>query len=128
MDNLYGAGIEQATIALSQRHSLYPFMVRIGLDGEISTAMMDPSPTNGADVAAAHWEVLRMTSKDYRAVAIVLDVFVRAENTDAVSILSEHRDGLTLALTTPYVRKGLRKKLVIGQTSVSPGEKNVWAE
>ena len=38
---LYAAGMERAEVHLSKRGTPYPFKVRIGLDGDVSTAMMD---------------------------------------------------------------------------------------
>ena len=131
MDNLYAAGLEQASFHLAKRGTLYPFIVRIGLDGDISTAMIDQGPkgpTNGDEVAEAHWDLLRKTRDESRAVALVLDVYIRAVGSDAVSILCEHRDGLALALNPQYARKGFPKKLSMSETSVSAGIRTVWPE
>jgi hypothetical protein len=131
LDLLARDALSAATDLLGrQRGELYPFGMRLPVDGERELLAADPGqgehPASQA-VLELLYESLRAMRDGSRAVAFV--AAVESPDGDAVRVELEHRDGgPALVLLLPYRTRRLRRAVETGELEAAPGERRIWPE
>jgi len=113
---------------LAKHGEFFPYAVAMRRDGQVAmiagyTGNQKPPSTEVLDVL---YEGLRTRTAENRAAAVVADVRLRGEATDAIQVELEHREGIALKVFLPYRRKRLGGQLETGQMGAVPGEPRIW--
>ena len=114
---------------LTKRGEFFPYGVVMSRDGEIAmiagyTGTEKPPSTEVLDVL---YEGLRTKAEENRGAAVVADVRLKAENTDAIQIEVEHREGTALKVFLPYRKRVFGGKPEAGEMRAEPGERRIWS-
>ena len=67
-------------------------------------------------------ELLRQHRDDFRAAAVVCDITLPEEATDAIHVVAEHRDGSLFAAVLPYAANPATHELEFGGLSADTNE------
>ncbi|HET6269577.1 MAG TPA: hypothetical protein VFE00_05815, partial [Arthrobacter sp.] len=73
-------------------------------------------------------ELLRQNRDNFRAVAVVCDITLVEEDSDAIHVAAEHRDGSLFAAVLPYGPNSETRELEFGQLSADTNEPTVWVD
>jgi hypothetical protein len=127
MDALLGAALPFAKQQLAKHGEFFPYGVAMSRDGQIGlvagyTGTERPPSTEVLDIL---YEGLRSKAEENRGAAVVADVRLRGEETDAIQVEVEHRDGIALKVFLPYRKKRLGG-LETGQMRAEAGERRIW--
>jgi hypothetical protein len=127
MDALLSAALPFAKQQLAKHGEFFPYGVAMSLDGQIALVAGDtgterPPSTEVLDIL---YEGLRSKAEENRGAAVVADVRLRGEETDAIQVEVEHRDGIALKVFLPYRKKRLGG-LETGQMRAEAGERRIW--
>ena len=129
LDALLNAALPFAMEMLTKRGEFFPYGVVMSRDGEIAmiagyTGTEKPPSTEVLDVL---YEGLRTKAEENRGAAVVADVRLKAENTDAIQIEVEHREGTALKVFLPYRKRVFGGKPEAGEMRAEPGERRIWS-
>ncbi|MEZ2390440.1 hypothetical protein AB6813_12995 [bacterium RCC_150] len=128
LENLLGTGIGAAREQLEQHGGFLPFAVVVQNDGELRLVAVAPDPVNqDADPLPASapdrpdsaaegltvefdaeamlrdlTELLRQNREECRAAALVCDITLPEEGSDAIHVAAEHKEGSVFAAVLPY--------------------------
>ncbi|MCY0905626.1 hypothetical protein [Arthrobacter sp. H14-L1] len=114
LNKLLGTAIGMAQEQLEAHGAFLPVALAVGEDGEIR--MISVVPEDGAlepDIAqgpeldadaliADLYEVLRQQKDVHRAAAVICDIHLPEEGTDAIHVVTEHRSGISVAAVQAY--------------------------
>ena len=114
---------------LAKRGEFFPFGVAMSRDGEIAmiggfTGTEKPPSTEVLDIL---YEGLRTKAALNRGAAVVADVRLKAEGTDAIQVEVEHSEGTALKVLLPYRKKRFGGQPETGQMRAEPGERRIWS-
>jgi hypothetical protein len=128
LDALLNAALPFAQQMLAKHGEFFPYGVAMTRDGQIAmiagyTGTEKPPST---EVLAVLYEGLRTKGQENRAAAVVADVRLRGEGTDAIQVEVEHREGIALKLFLPYRKKRFGGKLETGEMRGEAGERRIW--
>jgi hypothetical protein len=127
LDGLLTAAIEFAEQNLVEHGGMYPFAVAVSEDGEIDILAFEPDEgeePEPEDVLEELRAEARETAGSGRAAAFVTDVLLENES-DALRIEMEHREGVTFEIFLPYTRDEAQS-ISFGEMSAADGEAHVW--
>jgi hypothetical protein len=127
LDGLLNVTLPFARQMLAERGEFYSFGATVAVSGETRLLAGDPGQGErpaSADVLSTLLEGLRQRRSDPRAVAICADV--RLEDSDAVRIELEHRDGQAMAVLMSYKKKRLGRGVEYQDLRVGTADKQVW--
>jgi hypothetical protein len=129
MDALLNASLPFAKQQLAKHGEFFPYGVAMGRDGQIRmvagyTGTERPPSTEVLDIL---YEGLRSKADEDRGAAVVADVRLRGEETDAIQVEVEHREGLALKVFLPYRKKRFGGGLETGQMRAEAGERRIWS-
>jgi hypothetical protein len=127
MDALLSAALPFAKQQLAKHGEFFPYGVAMSLDGQIALVAGDtgterPPSTEVLDIL---YEGLRSKAEENRGAAVVADVRLRGEESDAIQVEVEHRDGIALKVFLPYRKKRLGG-VETGQMRAEAGERRIW--
>ncbi len=127
LDALLDAALPFATQQLTKHGEFFPYGVAMRQDGEIAmiagyTGTERPPST---EVLGILYQGLRSTSEANRGAAVVADVRLKNEGTDAIQVEVEHREGIAMKVFLPY-RKKRFGGLETGQMRAEEGERRIW--
>jgi hypothetical protein len=122
------AALPFAQQMLAKQGEFFPYGVAMSRDGQIAmiagyTGTEKPPST---EVLAVLYEGLRTKAEENRAAAVVSDVRLRGEGTDAIQVEVEHREGIALKVFLPYRKKRLGGGLATGEMRGEAGERRIW--
>jgi hypothetical protein len=128
LDLLADQALTAAQHFLEKNGEFYPFAITLADDGTPNMVGADPGegefPTSASVLELLREGVIAQRG-EIRAAAFATDV--TTESGDAARVEIEHRDGgPALALMLPYRRRGLRKKLELGELFAEAGQARVW--
>ena len=106
LDGLLNAALPFAQQMLGESGEFFPFGVVLSSGGDIRMIAADTGHDDkprSTDVLATRVRGVRVDREALRAVALVSDV--RTDDTDAVQVELEHREGAAMAVLLPYKRK-----------------------
>lgn len=118
LENLMGTGLAAGQEQLERSGGFLPFALVVENDGDVRLVAVSPAdPEAGAEDRAdtegdAEFdadgmirditELLRQHRDEFRAAAIVSDITLLEEDSDAIHVAAEHRDGAVFAAVLPY--------------------------
>jgi hypothetical protein len=73
-------------------------------------------------------ELLRQNRDDFRAAAVVCDITLLEEDTDAIHVAAEHRDGSVFAAVLPYEPNAESREWEFGQLAADTNEPAIWVD
>jgi hypothetical protein len=136
LENLLGTGVGAAQEQLERNGGFLPFALVVQNDGEVRLVAVTPADAaEGTDtdfdadsMISDLNELLRQNRDDFRAAAIVCDITLLEENSDAIHVAAEHRDGTLFAAVLPYAPNSETRELEFGQLSADTNEPAVWVD
>jgi len=73
-------------------------------------------------------ELLRQHRDEFRAAAVVCDITLLEEDSDAIHVAAEHQDGSLFAAVLPYAANPGTHELEFGQLAADTNESTVWLD
>ena len=136
LENLLGTGVGAAQEQLGRNGGFLPFALIVENDGEvrlIAVAPSGPNPGSDGDFDADSMigdltQLLRQNRDDFRAAAIVCDITLPDEGTDAIHVASEHRDGAVFSAVLPYAPDDASRELTFGQLAADSSDQTIWLD
>lgn len=136
LENLLGTGMGAAQEQLERNGGFLPFALVVENDGEVRLVAV--SPADAADGSGDEFdadgmisditELLRQNRDDFRAAAIVCDITLVEEGSDAIHVATEHRDGAVFAAVLPYIAKESTREWEFGELSADTNEPVIWVD
>lgn len=129
LDELLNAALPFAQQMLAKHGEFFPYAVAMNRDGQIAmiAGYTGTEQPPSADVLAVLYDGLRAKADENRGAAVVADVRLRGEATDAIQIEAEHREGIALKVFLPYRKGAAGGPLETGQMRAEPGEQRIWS-
>jgi hypothetical protein len=136
LENLLGTGVGAAQEQLGRNGGFLPFALVVENDGEVRLVAVTPSDApagSDADFDADSMisdlrELLKQNRDDFRAAAVVCDITLLEEDTDAIHVATEHRDGAVFSAVLPYTTNADSAELTFGQLAADSDEPTVWVD
>ncbi|MCU1548377.1 MAG: hypothetical protein JWO29_1328 [Arthrobacter sp.] len=136
LENLLGTGVGAAQEQLERNGGFLPFALVVENDGEVRLVAVTPADAaegTDADFDADSMisdlnELLRQNRDNFRAAAVVCDITLLEEDSDAIHVAAEHRDGTLFAAVLPYAPNPETHELEFGQLSADTNEPAVWVD
>jgi hypothetical protein len=128
LDALFKAALPFAQQMLAQHGEFFPYGVAMTKEGTIGmvagyTGTEKPLSTEVLEIL---YEGLRSRAEENRGAAVVSDVRLRGEGTDAIQVEVEHREGIALKLFLPYRKKRFGGKVETSEMRGEVGERRIW--
>lgn len=150
LETLLGTGVGAAREQLEQHGGFLPFALVVQNDGDIrllavaADALDSPHALDSADAPDALdadydaefdadamlndlTELLRQNREECRAAALVCDIMLPDEGSDAIHVAAEHRDGSVFAAVLPY-RPQSGTQWEFGELAADTNEPIVWVD
>jgi hypothetical protein len=136
LENLLGTGVGAAQEQLQRDGGFLPFALVVENDGEVRLVAVTPAdPEEGSDadfdantMISDITDALRQNRADFRATAIVCDILLVEEESDAIHVAAEHRDGSVFAAVLPYSANVATHEWEFGQLAADTNEPSVWVD
>jgi hypothetical protein len=134
LENLLGTGIGAAREQLERNGGFLPFALVVENDGEVRLLAVSPADAGEGDEFDADGminditELLRQNRDDFRAAAIVCDITLVEEGSDAIHVATEHRSGAVFAAVLPYSPNRDNSKWEFGDLAADTNEPAVWLD
>ncbi|MFD5278626.1 hypothetical protein ACFWIX_13830 [Pseudarthrobacter sp. NPDC058362] len=136
LENLLGTGISAAQEQLQRNGGFLPFALTVQNDGELRLVAV--SPADAAEGTDADFDadamisdlqtVLRQNRGDFRAAAVVCDVQLVEDDSDAIHVATEHSDGSVFAAILPYVANTATRTLEFGELGADSNQPAIWVD
>lgn len=136
LENLLGTGVGAAQEQLGRNGGFLPFALVVENDGEVRLVAV--TPADAKDGSAGEFDadtmisdltaLLRQNRDDFRAAAVVCDITLVEEDTDAIHVAAEHRDGSVFAAVLPYEPNTESREWEFGQLSADSNEPAIWVD
>jgi hypothetical protein len=136
LENLLGTGVGAAQEQLQRNGGFLPFALVVEDDGEVRLVAVSPADAEeGSDgefdadaMINDLTELLRQNRADFRATAIVSDIMLIEEESDAIHVAAEHRDGSVFAAVLPYAANVAAHSWEFGQLAADTNEPSIWVD
>ncbi|WP_426998210.1 hypothetical protein [Pseudarthrobacter sp. N5] len=136
LENLLGTGVGAAQEQLERNGGFLPFALVVENDGEVRLVAVSPADaSDGPDddfdadsMIRDLTELLRQHREEIRAAAIVCDITLVEEDSDAIHVATEHRDGSVFAAVLPYQANRVTHEWEFGQLTADTNEPAVWVD
>jgi hypothetical protein len=136
LENLLGTGVGAAQEQLQRNGGFLPFALVVENDGEVRLVAVSPADaTEGSDgdfdadsMIGDLTELLRQNRRDFRATAVVCDILLVEEGSDAIHVAAEHRDGSVFAAVLPYEANAATHEWEFGQLAADSNEPSIWVD
>ena len=136
LENLLGTGVSAAQEQLQRAGGFLPFALTVQNDGEVRLVAV--SPADAGDGSEAEFDadamisdlnaLLRQNRDDFRAAALVCDILLVEEDSDAIHVAAEHRDGSVFAAVLPYAANAATQAWEFGQLEADTSEPAIWVD
>ncbi|MFP3460565.1 hypothetical protein R5O87_06940 [Arthrobacter globiformis] len=135
LENLLGTGLAAAQEQLERSGGFLPFALVVENDGDVRLVAVSPAdPEAGGDsefdadgMIRDITELLRQHRDEFRAAAIVCDITLVEEDSDAIHVATEHRDGAVFAAVLPYSPGNGGGEWAFGDLAADSNEPVIWA-
>lgn len=156
LENLLGTGVGAAQEQLERNGGFLPFALVVENDGDVRLVAVTPGIANGDADGAVDGdavgtvegvgavdaetdfdadgmisdltELLRQHRDEFRAAAIVCDITLLDEDSDAIHVAAEHQDGSVFAAVMPYGPAPTADGLAFGELAADSNEPAVWVD
>lgn len=136
LENLLGTGVSAAQEQLQRNGGFLPFALTVQNDGEVRLVAV--SPADAAEDSDGDFDadamisdltaLLRQNRDDFRAAAIVCDILLVEDDSDAIHVAAEHRDGSVFAAVLPYSANAGTQTWEFGELAADTNEPAVWVD
>jgi hypothetical protein len=135
LENLLGTGVSAAQEQIERGGGFIPFALTVQNDGEVRLVAVSPAGTGNDDggfdadamISDLH-ALLRQNRDDFRAAALVCDILLLEEDSDAIHVAAEHRDGSVFAAVLPYSPNLEAQAWEFGQLAADSSEPVIWVD
>ncbi|WP_395401559.1 hypothetical protein ACHMXB_20880 [Arthrobacter sp. UC242_113] len=136
LENLLGTGMAAAQEQLERSGGFLPFALVVENDGDVRLVAVSPAGPEAdgdsefdADAMIRDiTELLRQHRDEFRAAAIVCDITLVEEDSDAIHVATEHRDGAVFAAVLPYTPTSKGSEWEFGDLAADSNEPVIWAD
>lgn len=136
LENLLGTGMAAAQEQLERSGGFLPFALVVENDGDVRLVAVSPADPDAdgdsefdADAMIRDiTELLRQHRDEFRAAAIVCDITLVEEDSDAIHVATEHRDGAVFAAVLPYSPTTEGNEWEFGDLGADANEPAIWAD
>jgi hypothetical protein len=136
LENLLGTGISAAQEQLQRNGGFLPFALTVQNDGEVRLVAVTPADVeDGSDgdfdadaMISDLTALLRQNRDDFRAAAVVCDILLVEEDSDAIHVATEHRDGHVFAAVLPYSANDISRAWEFGELAADASEPGIWVD
>jgi hypothetical protein len=136
LENLMGTGLGAAQEQLQRNGGFLPFALVVENDGEVRLMAVTPADaTEGSDgdfdaegMISDLTELLRQNRADFRAAAVVCDITLVEDDSDAIHVAAEHRDGSVFAAVLPYATNTASRQWDFGPLAADTNEPAIWVD
>ncbi|WP_240719885.1 hypothetical protein [Pseudarthrobacter sp. NamB4] len=136
LENLLGTGISAAQEQLQRNGGFLPFALTVQNDGEVRLVAVSPADAvEGSDgdfdadaMISDLTALLRQNREDFRAAAIVCDILLVEEDSDAIHVAAEHSDGSVFAAVLPYSPNAGTQTWEFGELSADTNKPAIWVD
>jgi hypothetical protein len=136
LENLMGTGLGAAQEQLERNGGFLPFALVVENDGEVRLMAVTPADAaEGSDgdfdadaMISDLTELLRQNRTDFRAAAVVCDIMLVEDESDAIHVAAEHRDGSVFAAILPYAAYTAGREWNFGQLTADTNEPAIWVD
>ncbi|MET1089553.1 MAG: hypothetical protein ABWY04_20935 [Arthrobacter sp.] len=136
LENLLGTGISAAQEQLQRNGGFLPFALTVQNDGEVRLVAVTPADAEegsdgdfDADAMISDLTVLlRQNRDDFRAAAVVCDILLVEDESDAIHVATEHRDGQVFAAVLPYSADPATRTWEFGDLAADASEPSIWVD
>ena len=136
LENLLGTGVSAAQEQLQRNGGFLPFALTVQNDGEVRLVAV--SPADGGEDSDGEFDadamisdlnaLLRQNRDDFRAAALVCDILLVEEDSDAIHVAAEHRDGSVFAAVLPYAANTATQTWEFGELEADTNEPAIWVD
>lgn len=109
LNRLLGTGLGMAQEQLESHGAFLPIALVVTEDGDVRMVAVAPEGVDGDDdeldadaMIADLYQVLGQQKEDHRAAAVICDIHLPDDATDAIHVVGEHRAGVAVAAIQPY--------------------------
>jgi hypothetical protein len=136
LENLLGTGISAAQEQLQRNGGFLPFALTVQNDGEVRLVAVTPADAEeGSDgdfdadgMISDLTALLRQNRNDFRAAAVVCDILLVEEESDAIHVATEHREGQVFAAVLPYSADAATRAWDFGELAADASEPTIWVD
>jgi hypothetical protein len=136
LENLLGTGLAAAQEQLERSGGFLPFALVVENDGDVrlvAVSPADPEADGDSEFDADAMirditELLRQHRDEFRAAGIVCDITLVEEESDAIHVATEHRDGAVFAAVLPYSPTTEGGEWEFGDLAADSNEPVIWAD
>jgi hypothetical protein len=136
LENLMGTGLGAAQEQLQRNGGFLPFALVVENDGEVRLMAVTPADAaEGSDgdfdanaMISDLTELLRQNRAGFRAAAVVCDITLVEDDSDAIHVAAEHRDGSVFAAVLPYAANTASREWDFGQLAADTNEPAIWVD
>ena len=136
LENLLGTGVSAAQEQLQRNGGFLPFALTVQNDGEVRLVAVSPADADeGSDgdfdaeaMISDLTALLRQNREDFRAAAVVCDILLVEEDSDAIHVAAEHRDGSVFAAVLPYSANAGTQTWEFGELAADASEPAIWVD
>ena len=128
LDGLMSRAFPFAQQMLSAYGEFFPYAVGLRQSGDVRMFAADPGGGEqppGTEVLHGLVDGLRSERNALRAVAVTSDV--RVEDSDAIRVELEHRDGIAISLLLRYRSVDGNGDIDYGEMTAGPGAAQIWS-
>jgi hypothetical protein len=136
LENLLGTGVSAAQEQLQRNGGFLPFALTVQNDGEVRLVAVSPADAaEGSDgdfdadaMISDLTALLRQNREEFRAAAVVCDIMLVEEDSDAIHVAAEHRDGSVFAAVLPYAANAGKQTWDFGELAADASEPAIWVD
>lgn len=139
LENLLGTGVSAAREQLQRGGGFLPFALTVQNDGEVRLVAVSPADTAGTaggdgsefDAEAMINDLqalLKQNRNDFRAAALVCDILLVEDDSDAIHVAAEHRDGSVFGAVLPYAANTATQEWEFGRLEADTNEPVIWVD
>ena len=136
LENLLGTGVSAAQEQLQRNGGFLPFALTVQNDGEVRLVAVSPADAaEGSDgdfdadaMISDLTALLRQNREEFRAAAVVCDIMLVEEDSDAIHVAAEHRDGSVFAAVLPYAANAGKQTWEFGELAPDASEPAIWVD
>lgn len=137
LETLLGTGVGAAQEQLEGQGGFLPFALVMDHDGEVRLMAVTPADAAEAtsdaefdadEMIADLTALLHQKREEFRAAAIVCDIMLVEEESDAVHVAAEHSDGSVFAAVLPYAASPETGEWVFGELAADSNQRTIWVD
>ncbi|MGA7206114.1 MAG: hypothetical protein WBX27_15950 [Specibacter sp.] len=132
LNKLIGTALGLAQDQLQAQGAFLPSALVVAQDGDLSLVAVAPNTVDGDEekdldadeMIADLYQALTHQRAQNRAAAVVCDILLPDDDTDAIHVVAEHESGVSVSTVRPY-RQG-PDGWEFGEPFLEPGEVQIW--